>query len=571
MFRDPLQAFRDRAEGMMAEALEKLGTKAALPVEMPPEGMGDFAFPCFPLAKELRKPPAEIAKTIAGSVEREPMFDKVEASGPYVNFHIHPGKLIGITLDSVMGLREDFGTTEPTGQRINLEHTSANPNGPLHVGRARNPIIGDTLARILRRCGHDVTAEFYVDDMGKQQVTLTWGAENLSREGEAPEKPDHAMVWFYQEASRLMEKDQKVLAEIDAMISKYEAGDMDIAARVQANCKKVLGGMTRSLWRLDIAFDSFAWESRYVFDGSVAGVVTKLRAMDCTAEEDGALYLDLETVGITGQERKFFLTRGDGSSLYSTRDMAYHLDKLANYDLAIDVLGEDHRLKARVVREGVGLLGQAMERIQPIFYSFVSLPEGKMSTRRGRVVYLDDLMEESVALAREEVEKRRPELSEELKRGIAEAVGIGAIRYNIIRIQAEKQLVFKWEEAMNFEGNSAPFIQYSHARASSILRKATDLGKWDASLLTHPSEAALAKMLAKFPSVIRDCGDSMACHLLAAYAYELAATFNQFYRDCPVLTVEEPLRNARLALVTASKLVLMNALDTLGIVAPEEL
>ena len=555
---------------MVADALDKLGSRTVLPVETPPGEMGDFAFPCYPLAKELRKSPAEIARGVADSIGNDPLFSKVEAAGPYVNFHIAPGELVGMTVSSILELREDFGSAEPTGTRINLEHTSANPNGPLHVGRARNPIIGDTLARILRRCGHDVTTEFYVDDMGKQQVTLTWGAENLTQEGEIPAKADHAMVWYYQEASRRMEADPRVLGEIDAMIARYEEKDPDIAARVRANCQKVLEGMTSSLRHLDITFDSFAWESKYVFEGAVEQAVARFREMDCTAEEDGALYLDLETIGITGQENKFFLTRGDGSSLYSTRDMAYHLDKLARYDRAIDVLGEDHRLKAKVVGIGVKLLGQE-KPIEPVFYSFVSLPEGKMSTRRGRVVYLDDLIEESIALAREEVEKRRPELSEELKRGIADAVGTGAIRYNIIRIQAEKQLVFKWEEAMNFEGNSAPFVQYSHARASSILRKATELGKYDVALLSHPTEILLVKELAKFPSLIRECGKTMSCHLLAAYAYDLAAMFNQFYRDCPVLVAEEKLKNARLALVTASKLVMMNALDTLGIIAPEEL
>ncbi|MFO7619071.1 MAG: arginine--tRNA ligase [Thermoplasmata archaeon] len=567
---DPLLAFRKRAGELMEEALSGLGTEARLTAEVPPEGMGDLAFPCFPLARALRKSPAEIARMLADKVKKDEMFSKIEASGPYVNFHMDPGELVRLTIGSVMELREEYGNAEPTGQSINLEHTSANPNGPLHVGRARNPIIGDTLARILRRCGHDVTTEFYVDDMGKQQVALTWGAENLEQIGDIPKKADHAMVWFYQEASRRMEQDPGVLAEIDAMISKYESRDPDIAARVQANCKKVLDGMTRSLRHLDIIFDSFAWESRLIFDGSVESAVKKLRSLDCTSEENGALFLDLERFDITGQENKFFLTRGDGSSLYSTRDMAYHLDKLERFDRVIDILGEDHRLKAKVVGIGVKLLGQE-KPIEPVFYSFVSLPEGKMSTRRGRVVYLDDLIEESVALAREEVEKRRPELSEELKRGIADAVGTGAIRYNIIRIHAEKQLVFKWEEALNFEGNSAPFIQYSHARASSILRKATELGGYDAALLTHPSEVHMAKMLARFPSVIRECGKDMACHLLAAYAYDLAAMFNQFYRDCPVLVAEEKLRNARLALVTASKLVLMNALDTLGIVAPEEL
>ncbi len=567
---DPLQAFRERAVELIGSGLKKLGTETVLPVEIPPDGMGDFAFPCFPLAKELRKSPVEIAKAMAGHIGNDPMFCKIESAGPYVNFHISPNELVGRTLVSVLGLKGEFGNAPPTSQKINLEHTSANPNGPLHVGRARNPIIGDTLARILRRCGNDVTTEFYVDDMGKQQVTLTWGVENLTQEGEIHSKPDHAMVWYYQEASRRMEADPKVLAEINAMISRYEARDPDIAARVRANCEKVLAGMNQSMGRLGIKFDSFAWESKYIFDGSVEKIIEKLRSLECTSVDNGALYLDLNEFGISGKENKFFLTRGDGSSLYSTRDMAYHLDKLANYDSAIDVLGEDHRLKARVVGIGVRLLGQE-KPIEPVFYSFVSLPEGKMSTRRGRVVYLDDLIDEAVAIARDEVEKRRPEVSEELKSSIADAVGTGAIRYNIIRIQAEKQLVFKWEEALNFEGNSAPFIQYSHARASSILRKAGESAGHDASLLTHPSEVQLAKMMARFPSVIKECGRSKESHLLAAYAYDLAAMFNQFYRDCPVLVAEEKLKSARLAMVKASKIVLGNALDTLGIMAPEEL
>jgi arginyl-tRNA synthetase len=567
---DPMRLFREKAEALVGEAIAGMGVQIAIPPESPPENMGDFAFPCFLPAKQLKRSPAEIAKSIAASVTPGDAFGLVEAKGPYVNFHINRAALVRGTVESILERREEYGNSEPTGKKILLEHTSANPNGPLHVGRARNPIIGDTLARILARCGNQVTTEFYVDDMGKQQVTLTWGAENLKMEGEAPKKPDHALVWFYQEASRLMAEDAEVLGQIDSLIAAYERKDPAIAERVKRNCQKVLEGMTASLRRLDINFDSFAWESRYIFDGSVDTVVGRLRALECTAEENGALYLNLEEFGITGQENKFYLTRGDGSSLYSTRDIAYHLDKLARYDRALDVLGEDHRLKARVVGIGVKLLG-AEKPIEPIFYAFVSLPEGKMSTRRGTVVYLDDLIEESVARARDEVEKRRPELSDELKRGIAEAVGTGAIRYNIIRVQAEKQMVFKWEDALNFEGNSAPFVQYSHARASSILRKASAFESYDAGLLAHPSEIALAKGLARFPSVIGECGRSTMCHPVALYGFEVASLFNQFYRDCPVLTAEVELKNARLALVTAAKLVLMNVLDTLGIVAPEEL
>ncbi len=568
---DPMEMFRHSAIEMMDKALREQGIEQELPMETPPEGMGDFAFPCFMLAKEMKRSPADIARKLAGEMPRDFMFSKVEARGPYLNFHINPEMLVQLTMETVMHMREEYGSWPQTGVKINLEHTSANPNGPLHVGRARNPILGDTMARVLRKCGHDVNTEFYVDDMGKQQVTLTWGVENLIREGETPEKKDHEMVWYYQEATRRMESEPGVLAEIDAMISRYEEKNPDIANRVKQNCQKVLEGMTASLRRLDIHFDSFAWESEYIFDGSVDAVLKQLREHDYTDYEDSALYLDLERIGITGQEKKFYLTRSDGSSLYSTRDVAYHLGKLDKYHKAIDILGEDHRLKARVVRDMVGLLGQDKERIQPLFYSFVSLPEGKMSTRRGRVVTLDDLIEESVGRAREEVEKRRPELAPELKRGIAEAVGTGAIRYNIIRIQAEKQMVFKWEEALSFEGNSAPFVQYSHARASSILRKTSVIGDYDPIHLKHPTEIALVKALASFPGVIKQCGENLECHPIASYAFELAQLFNQFYRDCPVLQADEDLKNARLALVTVSRYVMSNTLDTLGLVAPEEM
>ncbi|MCK5397137.1 MAG: arginine--tRNA ligase [Thermoplasmata archaeon] len=568
---NPLEMFKSRAIELVNNALASLDLNVELPLEIPPENMGDYAFPCFMLSKEMKKSPADIAKQLSQEIPEDLTFSRIEARGPYINFYINPEMLVQITIESIMDKREEYGMWPQTDVKINLEHTSANPNGPLHVGRARNPILGDTIARILRKCGHDVITEFYVDDMGKQQVTLTWGVENLTREGEIPEKMDHAMVWYYQEATKQMEENPDVLEQINQIVAKYEEKDEEISARVKENCKKVLSGMTTSLRRLDIHFDNFAWESKYIFNGSVDTVVEDLKNHEFTDYEDSALYLDLEKVGITGQENKLYLTRSDGSSLYTTRDIAYHLDKLANYDLAIDILGEDHKLKAKVVQLAVGLLGHEKEKIEPLFYSFVSLPEGKMSTRKGRVVTLDDLIDESVGRAREEVEKRRPELAQELRRGIAEAVGTGAIRYNIIRVQAEKQIVFKWEEALSFEGNSAPFVQYSHARASSILRKTSVMGEYELKLIKHPSEIQLVKALASFPALIKECGKNMECHPMAGYAFELASLFNQFYRDCPVLQAEEDVMNARLALVTVSRYVMSNVLDTLGLIAPEEM
>jgi len=208
---------------------------------------------------------------------------------------------------------------------------------------------------------------------------------------------------------------------------------------------------------------------------------------------------------------------------------------------------------------------------EAMFYSFVALPEGKMSTRRGTVVYLDDLIEEAVERAYEEVRSRREDLSEEEMRRIAVITGVGAVRYNIVRVQPEKKMVFRWEDAMNFDGNSGPFLQYSHARACSILRKAGDFEKVvDEGLLTDDYERRLISMLSMFPEVIRDCGENKRIHMLPSYGQELASTFNQFYAAVPVLNSGER-RDSRLTLVDCARIVLKEVLDTLGLVAPEEM
>jgi arginyl-tRNA synthetase len=195
-----------------------------------------------------------------------------------------------------------------------------------------------------------------------------------------------------------------------------------------------------------------------------------------------------------------------------------------------------------------------------------------MSTRKGIVVYLDDLIDEAIERAFAEVSRRREDLSEEQKRAIAETIGLGAIRYNIVRVQAEKAITFRWEEALNFEGNSAPFLQYAHARACSILAKAGNAGPGEARLLLHPQEQRLLRWVAKFPSTLRDAADSRRVHVVASFATDFASQFNQFYRDCPVLTAQPAaLREARVQLVQAARVVLRNGLECLGVKAPSEM
>jgi len=571
---DPIREFRREVESRVREALASMKVEAEFEVEIPPSDIAaDFAVPCFPLAKVLRRPPAQIAEKLSTMMGDMEFISRVWSEMGYLNFKVNDSRLTEITLGDIMDSGEDYGRSERKEGRIILEHTSVNPTGPMHVGRARNPLIGDTLARCLRFRGYDVTTEYYVNDVGKQVVLLTWGLENLSDE-DIPasdiEKDDHRLVGYYRKANQLMESDPEVSEEISEMLRRFEAGDGDVIGRVRRIAERMLGGILQSLERVGVELDSFVWESEFILDGTARGVVEKLKSSSYAQEEDGAYYLDLEGFGVHGKDTRWFFTRKDGTTLYTTRDLAYHLNKFSRAEGLINVLGEDQKLGMQQLASALTIMGEE-RKPENVFYSFVSLPEGKMSTRNGMVVNLDDLIEEAEVRALEEVRKRRTDLTEKRMAEIARAIGPGAIRYNIIRVQSEKQMVFRWEEALNFEGNSASFLQYSHARACSILRKAGGYAaKVDPALLTDPYEVKLVKVLARFPEVMDECAERRRIHLLPSYGQELASAFNQFYAYVPVLRSGEK-RDARLTMVEATMWVLRNVLVNLGIVAPEEM
>ena len=570
----PLDKFKNEIISQLKKILSEYECEIRL--EISPEGMGDFAFPCFSLAPLVKKSPNDIAESLADKIEKSKWIAKAEANGGYVNFFVDDEYLISSTLRSIFEMKEKYGHLQKKNKKVIIEHTSANPNGPLHVGRARNPIIGDTLVRIFKAAGYDVESQFYLDDMGKQVAILAWGLNNLDSKNVPKseyDKPDHQNVGFYQAANELMEKDEKVAEEIGEIVKRSEHGESKTIELIHKAYALVLEGINESLHRINIQIDKYIPESTFVRDKSVEQVINKLKKTKYCHEEDGAFYLDLESFGIQGRNTKFFFLRKDGTTLYATRDVAYHQWKAKHADLLINVLGEDHKLESRQVEIALKLLGA---KISPrvLFYAFVSLPGGKMSTRRARVVCLDELLDECIERAYREVEKRRgSELSEGEMKKIAEMVGIGSLRYNIIKVQPEKDIVFRWEEALNFEGNAIPFIQYAHARACSILSKIKDEKRdFDSNTLKHDSEVKLMKQLARFPLFIEDASSGYKPHIIANYLYETASKFNQFYRDCPVLSEKNTmLGKSRITLVDATRIVLNNALELLGISAPEEM
>ncbi|MGA9099201.1 MAG: arginine--tRNA ligase, partial [Methanotrichaceae archaeon] len=316
--------------------------------------------------------------------------------------------------------------------------------------------------------------------------------------------------------------------------------------------------------RMNICHDSYHWESEFVRNGDVAEIIKNLEKTGLTEWDEGAFQLDLSAYGF---EKKMVLRRADGTSLYITRDLAYHRWKALNSDRAVDILGSDHKLISSQLRTALRILGIREPEI--VIFEFVSLPTGSMSTRKGKFISADELLDEVEKQAFIEVTNRRPEEPEEFRRDVSKQVAVGAVRYDVVRVSADKATMFDWKQALDFEKLSAPFIQYSHARACSILRKAGDFVKYNPDILTGENEIALIKKISEFDIVIDTSAKELKPHQLATYARELAEIFNLFYRFSPVIDAPEDLKASRLALVRAARNALRATLETLGIPALE--
>jgi len=510
----------------------------------------------FRLAKKEKRPPQKIAADIAGKLAGNPDLGdiQVEAAGPYVNFRFGPTLLAEVVREAV---EPGYGSFPRRSSRVVLEHTSANPNGPLHVGHIRNTVIGDSLARAFRKAGYPLEVQYYLNDMGRQIAIVSWGFDHLEIPRREGEKEDHYVARVYIAANREIEKNPEITQEIDLLMQKVERGDPDTVKKFRKAVSLCLEGIRATLAALNVSHDRFVWESDFVRIGDVDRVIERVRRLP-QAVEDETLWVDLSGFGF---EKRYILRRSDGTSVYSTRDLAYHTWKGRNYDRMIDVLGADHKLIGAQLQVTLKLLGEKPPEI--VFFEFVSLPEGSMSTRAGKFVSADELIEEVTGKAFEEVTTRRPDLPEEERRSIARSVAIAAIRYDIVKVSPEKSTVFDWKEALDFERQSGPYIQYAHARACSILEKA---GEFEPAYHYETGhEIALARHLARFPAVIEQVVVELRPHLLAAYARDLADLFNAFYHYDPVLKSEGETRNSRLTLVDAVRNTLKESLETLGI------
>jgi arginyl-tRNA synthetase len=640
----PLSQLRAECLGLLEKALSGLYPEAEIPEERlsrPPSiEMGELSSSiCLQLGQRLGMRPQDLAERVVKEILATPrrLVASAEGKNGYINFHADIGSFSRLVLEAATGDEEYGFLKTDSPERIMVEHTSANPIRPLHIGTARNSILGDSLARMQRRRGNRVEVHFYVDDMGRQVATATYGwrllgkpepsgrpdewfgeiyaivnvlkeVGRLKRElEEAKRRGDDEEVWrinkeldkyasaanelrerspLFDELNERMRSDPDPDGSIMRLNTEYERGDPEAVRDVRRLVEHCVRGFEEVLGELDIRFDFWDYEGDLVWSGAVEEAIEALRRTPYTYYEGGALVLDCEMAarelglkerwGISPSHEipRLVLRRADGTTLYTPRDIAYSIQKFKRVDRVINVIGCDQSLAQLQLRIALAAMGKVdlADRQIHYAYEFVRLPEVKMSGRLGRYVTLRELLDRAVSLAYGEVSKRSPNLPMDEIRSIARMVGHGAVKYTLLSLDPMKVVVFDWNKALNFEMNSAPFIQYSHARACNILKRAQDRPEPDYSLLTDVRERELVFLISQFPEVFLESCESLRPSGIASYANTLADRFNAFYAALPVIRAEPPgLAGARLMLVDAVRVVLRNALSVLGIEAPERM
>jgi arginyl-tRNA synthetase len=530
---------------------QETGQDVSLEVPPNPE-MGDYSFPCFSLAKVFKKNPHEIAQDLVKKIPLSNVINKIEIKGAYVNFFVNKEVLSENILKGIIKSK-NYGSLG-VKKKILVEHTSINPNASPHVGRARNALIGDSIVRLLRHQGYDVETHYFVNDVGKQIAMLVLGAEGKKKVS------FDDLLKLYIKINKQVEENPALEKKVFGLLRKLEKGDEKVKKKFKKVVDICIKGQAKIFSELGIKYDKYDYESDYLWSKKTIEILTKLdKTGKLFTDEEGRKVLNQEGYNLSMKSPVLVLTRADGTSLYPLRDLAYHVDKKQGDNII--VLGEDHKLYHQQLTAALELLKVHAPRA--VHYSFVLLSEGKMSTRKGTVVLLEDFMKEALEKAALEIKKRHGAGKKENARKIA----YGAIKYAILKVSSEKNVIFNWEQALNFEGDSGPYLQYAYARISSILRKYKGKveERIDFSVLKSKEEIELIKSLGQFPDILKHATEELKPHIIASYLYNLSSQFSMFYNACPVLKAEENVKRARLVLIECVQKILKNGLGILGI------
>jgi len=528
----------------------------------------------------------EIAQGVADYLGTPPGFSRVEAVRGYLNLYFSPAEYSRRVVDTVLEQGAQFGRAARCGQRVMVEFSNPNTHKAFHVGHLRSAILGEAICRILEFAGYDVVRANYPGDMGLHVIKWLWNYMKYHA-GEKPEKDiTRWMGDLYAEANRRLEENPELEAEVRELYARWDRREPQVVALWQETRQWSLDGFNQIYDILDIHFDRYYFNSEEEQPGKK--VVEELIARGIAVDErpHGPVVVKIdELLGLSKEQyRVMVVLRSDGTALYATEDLALAIRKFNDYpDLALSLYVVDVRqsLHFQQVFKTLELAGYPWAgRCRHLAYEVVSLPGNVViASREGNVVLLEALIREAIQRARAVVEEKNPELNEEQKEKVARAVGLGALKYPMLARENTKVVTFDWETALDFNGQAAPYIQYAHVRASSILRKlqSEDPPDWQPALAQsvtpdyplEPAEIQLIDLISRLPGEVQRAAAEYKPLYLANLAYALARAFTDFYAQCPVLKAEAPVRAFRLRLVAAAKQAIANTLYLLGIEAPE--
>lgn len=556
---------------LLASKIEQLDVeKVEQLLEVPPKAdMGDYAFPCFQLAKTFRKAPNLIAADLAEMIGEQDFLSKVEVKGAYLNFFVDKTLFVQQVVDKADV--EDYGKgTLGEGKQICIDYSSPNVAKKFHVGHLRTTIIGNSLYKIFTKLGYKVERINHLGDWGTQFGKLIvaykkWGSKEAVEANGIAELMN-IYVKFHEEA----EKDDSLNDEARAWFKKMEEGDKEALEIWQWFKDISLIEYKKTYEMLGIDFDSYAGESFYC--DKTKRIVDECNAHHLLEESEGAYIVRLDDYNMA----PCIVMKKDGSSIYATRDLAAILYRKDTYhfDKCIYVTGLEQKLHFAQVFKVIELLGYewAKDQLVHVPYGLVSLKGGKLSTRKGNIIYAEDILNESIQRISEIIEEKNPNIPD--KEGVAHKVGVGAILFNDLYNQRIKDVVFDWDKIHNFDGETGPYVQYTYARAASVLRKAANIdisGKIDYSVLTDDASVALLKEINRYPEVIELAAERMEPSVVARYSMSVAQSFNKFYHDNQCIMEDQVVCKARLKLLSLAKNILKDSLGLLGIQCPEQM
>jgi arginyl-tRNA synthetase len=561
--------FSEFRKEVLASLMKETGLKSEeVVLEKPPEGMGDLAFPCFILSKKFREAPDAIAHELSGKIKPSGLVIKAEQRGGYINFFANWDKIGQETVATVLKEKEIFGRGNAKGN-VMVEYCHFNTHKAVHIGHIRTACLGESLSRIMAFSGHKVIRVNYQGDIGPHVAKCVWGLLKL-HDGKGPEK-DRG-IWLgkvYAEASKKIKEDEALETEVNEINQKIYAGDHELA-RIWKETRKWSLDYFDTIYRsFGIKFDRFYFESETEKPGTE--IAKKLLNKGIAKESEGAILIDLEKYGLG----VYILLKSDGTPLYSAKDLGLAELKTNEYkiDRSIHVVGSEQKMYFQQLFKTFELMGSPLAgKSHHLCYELVNLPTGKMASREGIVILYEDVLSELEKHAQEETKKRNNEIKHKELDETSRIIALASLKYDMIKTSPSKTIIFDWKSALDFEGNAAPYLLYSYARARSILRNAdSPKNQFDISLLREPHERHIIKMLSDFPGVVDKAAEDMRPHYVANFCYELCTMFNEFYQLVPVLKSEQGLKDARLALVEAFSFVLRNAMNLLGMEAVERM